>query len=38
MIGLTRRAKLIKPFYVMELLEKAKELEKQGEDNGLPTT
>lgn len=32
MIKLTQRAKLIQPFYVMELLEKAKELEKQGED------
>lgn len=29
---ITERAKKIKPFYVMELLEKAKELESQGKD------
>jgi aspartate/methionine/tyrosine aminotransferase len=32
MIELSQRAKIIRPFYVMELLEKAKELEKKGED------
>jgi len=31
-MDISHRAKRIKPFYVMELLEKAKELEKQGED------
>ena len=28
----TKRAELITPFYVMELLEKAKEMEARGED------
>ena len=31
-MDISHRAKRIKPFYVMELLEKAKELEAQGED------
>jgi hypothetical protein len=29
---ITKRAELITPFYVMELLEKAKSMEAQGED------